>query len=217
MDEKDAIQRIKNSKKANHSDAKIITNFQKKGYTVAYAAELIRKAKKPRRLWLIALVCLVLIALVGLIGYLWYENSSLKDNLNSNRATSSSSHSSTKTSVTAPTLSNGFVKQVLVSMDALKYLHRNVLFEKPAINFVLVDKSFHAVLTDEVVVSAGLLEGADLQFSASQETVDSIFSSDDPYGAIGTAIASGSIEIERLVSDAELFSKGYASWYDSFS
>jgi hypothetical protein len=228
MDEKEAIRRIRNSLRVGRSDAQIISSFHKRGYRVAYASELLRKARRPRKLFLLSFFVLLLFVSLFWGGYMFSLNESLESTIDSLLASlsvkgsdSSVSSKSSSGGSSVPrkvTLSRGFITTILSDLDAQDYLHRNVVFDKPKINFLLGSKSFNAVISgDDIVASTGLLDDADIQFTADQETVDEAFNASDPYGAVGSAISSGDVEIEKLVSDAELFSKGYASWYDSLS
>lgn len=226
MDERDVVRRARNSLRAKKSDAQIMKGFQDRGYTLEYAHAILRKARQPRRLLFFFSLFFLLLFVSGGVGYVVFVSdlggsggsvtAKVVGDKKSSGSISGGSHSGD--SVPVVVLNADFIRNLLTSIDAHEYLHKNLFFDKPKINFRLGGKQFGAVIAGgKIDASPGLVDDADVVFVADEETVNEILGGSDPYAAIDVALAEGDIEIERLVSDAELLSKGYASWYDSLN
>jgi hypothetical protein len=220
MDEKELIERTRNSLKAKKSRADLLRTFQKRGYKLEYAEQILSKATRPKRIALFALYAVIILlcltttsfalfALSTSKGYLENPFSGLKLTGNAVSDTPSVSNSS-EIEITPE-----FISFLLNEIGAWQ-LHRNPLtFEKPIINFQIGNQTFHSEIGSKIQTKTGLSDNADIQFEAQRDEVITALTSKDPKTAIKDSISSGKTIIQIKASEAELFSKGYKSLYDS--
>ncbi len=221
MDEKELVKRIRNSFKVKKSKSEILSGFQKRGYKLAYADELITKAKRPKRIAITLLITLVLFFSLTSLAYTVFldqQKSQIPNPLSGFVITENASASSSQTKqVTYDQIkiTPDFISFLLNEIGAWQ-LHKNPLtLESPIINFKIGTKTFYSKIGTEIETHEGFNDMVDLQFNTNkQDLIDAILS-DNSKEIFKKSIASGRTQIDVKTSEAELFAKGYFKLYNS--
>lgn len=236
MDEKELVTRTRKSLKDQKSRSEILRVFQKKGYKLEYAEEILSKAHRPKKILhhslyaLVIILCLIVATFSVLTmttnkTYLENPLSGLKISGNSikdiqdapfqDKVIDSSLDVPKEVTIQEIEVTPEFISYLLNEIGAWK-LHRNPLtFEKPIINFKIGQDTFYSEVGSEINTKRGLSDKADLQFDTSKEEIVSTLASKDHKSSFKKSVTSGKTTVQILAGEAELFSKGYASLYNS--
>ena len=219
------IKRIKNSFKAGHSRATIAGKLQSKGYKLEYADALIKKARPHGAWFYISLVTiLVLVLLVSLASYLLFFQTGEKQNIQNplsglniifgNEIGNSTNESLQDIHIDDINITPEFLSYLLNEIGAWQ-LHSNpITFEKPKINFDVEGIYFNSIVDGGIETFEESSEKADIQFNTNKEDLIKAMLSEEPAELFKASITEGKTEIQKIASDAELFSKGYLKLYD---
>lgn len=237
MDEKELIRRTKNSIKAGKSNSEILSGFQKRGYKLAYADEILKRAKRPKRIGMVLVISFLLFFSLTfsaynifsvkskdainnpLTGYSVSRNNLVISNTSTSNITESSEAenegSSNEIAVEDIEIDENFISYILNEIDAWKLHKSPFTFEDPIINIEVDDKKFYSKLGGSIETYSGLSQNADLVFYVNEDDlIDSILS-ENPKDVFSDSVKSGRSNVKLLASEVELFSKGYTELYDS--
>lgn len=217
MDEKDLVKRIRNSFRAKKSMSEILGGFQKRGYKLAYADELIRKAKRPKRIAIALLITLVLFFSLTSLAYMVFfdQQKAQLSNPLAGFLTGDASASSQQIAYDKIEITPDFISFLLNEVGVWQ-LHKNPLtLEDPTINFKIGVQTFYSKIGTEIKTYEGFSDVADLQFNTNKRDLIDAIISDNPKEIFKKSIASGKTQIDIKVSEAELFAKGYRELYKS--
>lgn len=239
MDEKELVKRVKNSFKAKKTRAEILQGFQKRGYKLAYAEELIKKAKRPKRLLGILGITILLFFSLTISAYslfanpekLELENPLANFQISSNIEKSIQETNETKTIKNTQNTSNDqqstTYDQIEITSEFITYLlnevgayslHKNPLTLKdPIMNFKIENKEFTSTVTSEIETNEGLDNYPDIIFNIDKKDLIDAILSDDPKSIFVESISSGKTTIEMIASEADLFAKGYLGLYNTLN
>ncbi len=232
MDEKDLIKRVRNSFKAKKSRAEILKGFQERGYKLAYAEEIINKAKRPREIFWVSLISIVFIFAIGvlfyansvggkkielsnpLLNFIIAKNIAHKDNQTTKNLSNKGISITTKTYDNI-NITPEIVSYLLNEMGVWK-LHKNPLtLENPIINIKIGNETFYSEIGDKIETKRGQSKSADLLLIINkQDLIDAVLS-DSPESVIKKSVSVGDTKIVDKSSEAQLFAKGYLNLYNS--
>lgn len=246
MEEKELVRRIKNSLKTKKSRAEILSGFQKRGYKLAYAEELIKKAKRPKRIIGIFLVSVLIFFSLTFSIYTLFSNqekmelknpligfSIIEDKISENSLIETDKtpgeimahdnfsldpdSGAQKMTYDQVEITPEFISFLLNELGAWK-LHRNpITLQNPIINFKIENKDFHSEITNIIKTFDGFSDSADLLFDVNkQDLVDSILD-ENPEKVFTKSISSGRTSVDILSSEANLFAKGYLELYETLN
>ncbi len=219
MDEKELINRVKNSFRAKKSRAEVLTNFQKRGYKLEYADKLISKAKHSKKITTLFFLTILVVFCIAFGSYSLFDKhqKGLSNPLSIITGNTIATHQNTpqqELTIDQIEITPEFISYLLNKMDAGK-LHKNPFnFEKPIINFKIGDKNFYSEIGRETKTYKGLSQKADLQFNANKEDLVRAIISNNPLDVLKQSLTSGKTQAEIFASEAELFSKGYLQFYN---
>lgn len=221
MDDKELIAKVKNSFRAKKSRAEVLQGFQKRGYKLAYADALMKKANRPKKIAITLLVTIIVFLSLTFSAYTVFSTNQkiqLTNPLTGFTITGNTVASTSATQQATYTdieITPDFISFLLNEIGAWQ-LHKNPLtFEKPIINFKVGDKKFHSEIGNEIKTHVGFSEAADLQFNTNKQDVINAIMSNNPKEAIEKSVKEGTIQIETIAGETELFAKGYLKLYDS--
>ncbi|MFH1521747.1 MAG: hypothetical protein ABIF18_02195 [archaeon] len=220
MDEKDLVKRIRNSFRAKKSMSEILSGFQKRGYKLAYADELITKAKRPKRIAIALLITFVLFFSLTSLAYTVFfdqQKTQISNPLSGFIVTEGSSASSQQVTYDQIEITPDFISFLLNEIGVWQ-LHKNPLtLEAPIINFKIGTQTFYSKIGTEIETHEGSSDVVDLQFNTNkQDLIDAILSG-NPKEIFKKSIVSGRTQIDVKASEAELFAKGYLGLYESLN
>ena len=235
MDEKELVRRARKSIKAGRSDAKIISGIQGKGYKLAYAHEILKKAKRPKEILIVAIISIIVLASVL---FAVYALVTTRDTVVSSDAVSNNYYS--KTSGSAGSRENSVYENPgdfsgvnsvqkenifeptttmitsLLESVGVESLHKSFLnFEKPIINFRIGNKKFYSEISKGVETFEGENSKADLIFYVDESDFSKAMTSGNLREVFVDSVNSGESSVEMLAGEVELFSKGYLDLYNS--
>ena len=240
MEEKELIRRVRNSFKAKKSQAEILAGFQKRGYKLAYADELIRKAKRPKRIIVILLISMILFFSLTFSTYTIFSNSEKMEISNPLAGFVIAGESIVENSLVEEISEDNFMVAVVNSQNQEKTyeeieitpefisfllneigawkLHKNPLtLQNPVINFKIVKKSFYSEIGNEIKTFEGISNSADLLFDVNrQDLIDSIMA-ENPEIVFVKSIQEGRTSVDIITNEADLFAKGYLELYDTLN
>ena len=235
MDERELVRRVKNSFGAKKSRAEILSGFQKRGYKLAYAEELIKKAERPRKILGASLALIVLFfSTIFLIHGGSVDNATLMETLNPLSGFSITGNVIGDAGGVAGEMVSPRVEpktttydQIDITPEFISYLleeigawqlHKNPLtLENPIINFKIENMSFYSEIGDKIKTNDGLNNAADLEFIINKEDLINALLADNPENIFKESVNTGRTEIKLLVGEGELFAKGYLSLYDGLN
>jgi hypothetical protein len=231
LGEKEEIKRIKASLKAGRTKEQIANALMAKGYKYDYVSVLMKKASFGKQFLIGFLVGFVILLLLGWAVYgNFFVVKDIQLNITNPLAGLKILSSDDGEVLIEPDNYTGelaideieitpeFITYLLGLIEAQNYLHKIPLTNNvPIINFEIGDKSFNAVVDRGVEAYEGLSDSADLKFDISQEVVVLTTVADDPKDEFLSAVDSGEVQIEMLVGETELFSKGYLGFYNSLT
>lgn len=101
----------------------------------------------------------------------------------------------------------GSIAHLLRQLRVSDHLSSSMVYGDPIINFQIGERTYHAVIGDEIEVFEGLNDGADIQFNTSEECFLGALAADDPVRFLRN---SGQIQFITVTdSKPELLAKGY--------
>lgn len=241
MEEKELVRRVRNSFKAKKSQAEILSGFQKRGYKLAYADELIKKAKRPKRIVSILLVSFILFLSLTFSVHAVFSNSEKQEMSNPMKGfvinnpiiekslvegdsnvviVNNSKVTESKIKITAYEdikITPEFISFLLNEIGAWK-LHKNPLtLENPVINFKIGDKKFHSEIDGKIETFEDFSTDPDILFNLNKrDLIDSIMSK-NPSEIFVKSIQEGRTVVDIIASEPELFAKGYLELYDTLN
>lgn len=235
MDEKELVRKTRNSIKAGKSNSEILSGFQKRGYKLAYADEILKKAKRPKRIMIVLAISFLLFFALTFSAYNIFSvkhkelvANPLSGYSISKNSLASSSHEVTMVNTTGNTrvnMSNSTVYDVDINEDFISYilneigawkLHKSPFTLKdPVINIKVGDKKFYSTLGGSIKTYSGFSDKADLIFYIDKNDLIDAIMSKNPKEVFSNSVKSGRSSVELLASEVELFSKGYTDLYDS--
>lgn len=227
MDEGDLVKRVKNSFKAKKSRAEILKGFQKRGYKLAYAEELIKKAERPRKILGICIACFMVLFSISTLFYGSFADrekmgilnplSSLTITGNVIEGEISPLAEPTETTYNQIEITPEFISYLLEEIGAWQ-LHKNPLtLENPIVNFRIGDMFFYSEIGDRIETAEGLNNAADLEFLIDKEDLINALLADNPENIFRESVTAGRTEIKLLASEGELFTKGYLNLYEGLN
>jgi len=216
MDEKDLIKRTKNSLKAKKSLAEILNNFQKRGFKLEYAEEIIKKANNKKKILTVVTLSLIILIFFTVSGYAYfYSGDGLENPFGRFSLTGNAIGNQKQIPISQIEITPEYVSFILQEIGATR-LHKNPLtFQNPIINTQIDDKTFSSIIGRKIETKTGFNEEADIQFTTDKLTLLTILSSENPKSALKESIIDGKIQIETKTSQTELASKGYLKIYNS--
>jgi hypothetical protein len=233
MEDKELVRRIRNSFKAKKSRAEIIENMTKRGYKIKYAEALIKKARGPKKFFIISAVVLIVLISLAVAFFAVFDPSptTIRESgiaINSPldgfkvmfgekpKEVQASNGTEEEIYVEDITITPEFIAYLLQEIGALEALHKNpVTREIPIINFKIEETEYNAAFEEILEVSTGLNTKADIQFNSDKEAIVRATLDDNPATIFKDSIASKTTTIETIAGETELFAKGYLSLYDS--
>ncbi len=238
MDDKEAINKVRNSFKAKKSRAEILQGFQKKGYKLEYAEKIIEKAVRPKKLIRAFLISIFVITLLFIASYFPFFCTSEKNQIENpykgltansvyqipeNEEVNVTPNPTIKATPKPNPLTEDqieitpeYISYLLNEIGAWKLRRHPLTLEPPIINFVIGEQTFSSRLKKENIETIeGLDENADLEFTTEKSILINAISSEDPKIIFKESILDGSSEYEIKSSQAELLAKGYLSLYNS--
>ncbi len=217
------VRKIRNSFAAKKSRAEILNGFQKRGYKLAYAEELIKKANRPRKFLAIFTVCFIVFFSVGTMFYtISYESTKTKLSnplsgfvIAKNNPTKIVFHQ-TRTGTTT-------YDKIKITPDIVSYLlneigawqlHENPLtLENPIINIKIGNESFHSEIGDKIETKKGFGNDADLEFYVDKKDLVDAIISNNPEAVFRKDVLTGKVKVKPMTNKADLFAKGYFNLY----
>lgn len=217
MDDKELIERTKNSFKAKKSKAEILEGFQKRGYKLAYADKIIEKANRPKKITITLAITIILFLAITVSAYTLFsdqQKSIISNPLTGFTISNNPNQQPQQIPINEIEITPEFISYLLQEMQIEDNLHSNLL-EKPIINFKIEDKTFSSEIGKEIETTEGLNKDADLQFNTNKQEVIKAITSENPELIFRQSLTEKRTQIELLTSEPELFSKGYLKLYDS--
>lgn len=240
MDEKEIIKRIKNSYKAKKSESEIVRALQKKGYKLEYIHDLIRQAKKPKRVFINSIIILIILSSLFFGIYAKYqfhiinekfeEMSKWKTNLSEVKEKEEIKLTSDKTNpITEDKEQTKDTTQTIeITTDKinslLKYLNLDLLNkhpltqEPPILNLEIGKYKFYTQIENgNPKTKKGSSLDADIIIDTTIEEFTKAITSNSPLTEFSNSIYNTKTSVEMISSNTELFAKGYLSFYESIS
>ncbi len=219
MDEKELIEMVKNSLKAKKSKAEIFRGFQKRGYKLEYAEEIIKKAERPKKIIKIVILSLILLISVGIIYGLIFSKTTkakISNPLSGFKITNTTQNTELKTTTYDDIkITPKFITYLLNEIGAWK-LHKNPLtLKNPVINIKIGNKTFYSVITDKITTGKGLSNSADIEFIVNKKDIVDAIMSKNPEIIFKKSLTDGRSKINPIASKTVLFAKGYLDLYNS--
>jgi len=238
MDDKELVTRIRNSFKAGKSRAEITRGMTQRGYKLEYTEALIRRAKRPKKIFITLAIFLVITISLLTAVFAVFDNQpttisgevgiSINNPLDGFRVLfmERSEGDSAQANFQGTEgeeiyledieITPDFIKYILQEIGALGTLHKNpVTREVPMINFKIGDVGYNAKFKEILEVSNGLNSGADIQFNSNKEVIVRAILDDNPAEIFKKSIFEGTTTIDTIAGETELFAKGYLALYDS--
>jgi len=236
MDDKELIRKVKNSFKAKKSRAEVLQGFQKRGYKLAYADALMRKANRPKKITITLAIILIVFISLTFSAYTMFSGNQkmqLSNPLTGFTITGNTiahQQPSEPQVSSQPTTTNQIPKtvdydQIDITPDFISFLlneigawelHKNPLtFQKPIINFKIDDKNFYSEIDGKIKTFEGLSDSSDLQFNTNKKDIIDAVMSNTPDQIFKQSVTEGKTQIELMASEPELFAKGYLKLYNS--
>ena len=219
MDEKELKKRIKNSFKSGMNRAQITRNLQKsKGYKLEYIDAMVKKAKPRGKLFYISIFVIFFLLLIsGILTYLLFFQTNAKQEIQNPLQEMKDSDIFSvlqQANLDKIEITPEFISYLLNEINAYE-LHKNPLtFEKPIINFDISGQKFYSVISKgKIQTSEGSDSQADLEFLTTKPILIQAILDENPAEIFKQSVQDGNIQIETLVSEAELFAKGYLGLY----
>jgi len=225
MEEKELIKRIRKSFKKKLSRSEITKKLQKRGYKIEYIDKLISKARQPQKIIVITAI-LISILIINLISV--YVGLHKLDNTNesnqeyvlqekikhTNIETLDITLSTTQTQFT--TINEQFITSLLTSLDISSKLHKHPLTQEPSIiNFQIDNQAFYSEIKKTTQTYQGKSKKADITITSTKKIIHDTEISSDPTQTLKDSINEGTTSIQMQAGEAELFAKGYLSFYNS--
>ena len=185
MDEKELIKRIRNSFRAKKSRAEISAGFQKRGYKLAYADELISKVKYSRRIVTLFLLTILIRFCIAFGSYHLLDKHKME----------LSNPISIITGNTIATSSNSNQQEVLIDQ-------------------IEITPEFISYLLNEIKTYKRLSQKADLQFDTNKEDLIKAMASENLKSILKQSPQDRKTQLKIFSSETELFSKGYLEFYN---
>jgi flagellar basal body-associated protein FliL len=225
MDEKELIRKIKNSLKSGTPKEEIMRRMQKKKYKLEYINLLIKKAEKPKKIILFSVLIVIIIIAIGSLAYTFFfmqkklniENplKKLLGIINSEENKSFNFSNNTWDIVQNTEITEEFLTYLLNEIGAWQ-LHRNYLTgEKAVINFNISNEYFYSEIDDKIETFKSNNENADIEFITTKDEIIKAMLSDNPSEVFKESIEKGDTSLNVVSDEAELYSKGFLSLYDS--
>lgn len=239
MDDKELVKRIKNSFDAGKSRAEITRGMTQRGYKLEYTEALIRKAKRPKKIFVtLIIISVVIISLLAATFAMFDEQPT---SIGGERGLALNNpldgfkvlfmDKSEEIELTQPSnntqelqeiyledieITPEFIKYLLQEIGALDALHKNTITrEVPMINFKIDEVEYNAVFEDVLEINDGLNPEADIQFNSNKEAIVRATLDAEPAKVFRESVIDGTTTIERIAGETELFAKGYLTLYDS--
>jgi hypothetical protein len=239
MDEKELVRRVRNSFKVKKSRAEILSNFQKRGYKLAYAEELIKKAKRPKRIIGIFMISILIFFSLTFSVYSIFSNpqklelenplanfvinndpileKSLVEVSLENNGIETEANFIQKTTYEEIEITPEFISFLLNEIGIWK-LHKNPLtLENPIINFKIGNKEFYSKVGNEIETFVGLSDSSDLDFNVNKNDLIDAILSENPGDIFVESISAGKTTVDIIASEPELFAKGYLKLYNTLN
>ena len=214
MEEKEAIYRVRNSFKAKKSKAEILRGFQKRGYKLEYAEEILKKADKPKKILIASLIIILILVTLSSITYSIILKNEKQDLTNPFTGFVIQNNEGVKIQKESLEITPEYITFILNELGAYK-LHKNPLtFKDPVISFKIGETYFTSTVKKEIKTTLGKSSDADIELLGTREEIIRIIGSRDQKKEVKSSISEGKIKLNLLASEAELFSKGYLKIYD---
>lgn len=246
MDEKEIIKRIRSSYDNKKSESDIIRILQKKGYKLEYIHELIKQAKKPKRIFVNLIILLIIFGSIFFGIYAKYqlhiinekfeemskwqidisqykeiEKQTIYNNEKLNDIVIERENKTEQDKVEEPLISIITESEInyFLSYLNLKLLNKHpITQELPIINLQIGENDFYTVIENgKSKTNKGLNSNADIFIDTTNEEIMKAISSNDPLREFSNSIYKNKTSIEMISSNTELFAKGYLSFYESLS
>jgi len=215
MDEKEIVRRTRNSFRAKKTRAEILKGFQKRGYKIEYAEEIISKVERPKKILFVAIICLVFLSSLSISAYFFLstKKTEMQNPLADFSISGKAISEQQELQVEDIRITPEFISYILNEIGAWK-LHKNPFtFEKPIINFEIGSQTFHSEIGKDVKTFIGLSENADIQLSTTKEEFVNALASEVPQDFLKKSLLSGKTQVKTLVTEVELVAKGYYTFY----
>jgi hypothetical protein len=235
LGEKEEISRIKKSLKAGRRPEDITKKLMARGYKYEYAAGLVSKAGRGRKVMWGLLVFVVAVVLLGWGVYgNFFKVKDIELNVSNplagirvlNTMNDSSeilqegnqTEATNEIEISDIEITTDFVEYLLSAINAQNYLHAVPFTNNvPVINFIVGEKEFSAIIENDIQASEELSADADLEFEIPSEVVVLTTLAEDPREEFLGAVEEGEVQIETLAGETELLAKGYLGFYDSLT
>ena len=221
MDEKEAIQKIRNSFHEGISRAEITRKLQEKGYKLEYIDALIKKAKRPKKIIISLIILLCILIAISSLTYTFFFSSS-KSNLvnplsgyNIDFGLKQNTSNNTQLNIEDIEITPEFLSYLLNEVGAWK-LHKNpVTLSKAIINFKISNQDFYSTISKgKITTLEGSSNKADMEFVTTKENIVKSIISDVPEQPFKDSIKQGTTQINLISSQTDLFAKGYLTLYN---
>ncbi|MBU1855210.1 MAG: hypothetical protein KKF89_05795 [Nanoarchaeota archaeon] len=239
MDEKELVKKIRNSFKSGSTEEEVTRTLQNQGYKLEYITILINKAKKGKRLFVVFgvlfIMFIVILILSGLIGYgLFLKAPSIENKANLTNPLAGfkvifsekpnpynpSNDSSAEKEIYLEDieLTPDFITYLLTELGAWQLKANPMNSEVPSINFDIDQIHFNSVVRDnEVITTEEFSDNPDAVFHSNKEDIVRAVLSEDPSSLFKQSYNEGRSSLEVIKSEAELFTKGYLTLYNSLN
>lgn len=220
MDEKEAIQFVKDSFADKKTRAEITRAFQQKGYKLEYINAIIKKAKRKRKIIInLSVFFALLLSVTFFLSsiYLFNQKTNLENPLSNINLNTPKNLNNFEENISEITITPDFIVYTLNELGAWK-LHKNPLtLEKPVINLEISGVEFYALIGNEIMAKEGTNKDADIKFIFEKKQIIEAMLAENLVEYIKEKLEIGEAQIETLTDDKELFAKGYLSLYNSLT
>ncbi len=212
MDEREVIKDIRWDFSRNKSRAEITRKLQKKGLKLEYIDSLIYKSKRPRKIFKKIIIILIVLISIWMSIYAVFFNHSTEESLYQPNWQLKEGEEAIENYTLE--INSELISLIASNIGATKLRTNPINLRKPIINFQISGKNFYTVVNKNIETFEGTSQLADLKFYFEGETLEKAFLSENFKEEIKKAISEGSLRVERISSDQELFLKGYLSLYN---
>lgn len=215
MDEREVIKEIRWQFSKGKSRAEITRDLQKKNLRLEFIDSLISRAERQKRMikGVIYLSLLIVFIWIGVYSIFFYHESEIFEYRPTWKDSGETNYTSENMIVITPEL----ISLVAQEIGAGK-LRRNPLnLKKPIINFEISGREFYTTIDKRIETKEGRSNEADVSFETTEEIIQKVFLSEDIRESIKTAVMEGSITIQKISSEQELFLKGYLGLYNELN
>ena len=228
-DEKELIEKIRNSEKQGMSRAEITRRLQKKGFKLEYIDLLIKKSKTQKKIILrTSLIFILIIAVAITAAYFTVfnpgqEKLDIKNPLAGFKILFGKDQSKQNPQINTNLQEINF-KDVEITPEFLSYilneagayqLHSNPLTgEEAIINFEIQDNTnYHAEIDETILTLEKISTEPDITFKTNKEDIVRAILSEEPGDYFVESIQQGETIIEVVADETELTMKGYLGFY----